>query len=99
MPHDASNPRQVKDAKIRDQLRRENELADVKALMETPVGRRYIWRYIQVCRPMSDPFTGNSETFRNCGLQTIGKMMFAEVLENCPELYMLMAREAKAREE
>lgn len=44
-------------------LRRERELNDIKAVLSTREGRRFIWRLLTIGSLFRTTFTGNSTTF------------------------------------
>ena len=60
----AADENQVKKASEKDRFSREQELLDVKNILSTPHGRRFIWRYLGLAGVFRLSFTGNSETFQ-----------------------------------
>lgn len=79
------------------QLERDQELNEVKSLMEHPAGRRFMWRLLDKSGLFRTSFTGNSTTFFNEGQRNIGLIYMSMINETCPELYHLMVIEAVAR--
>lgn len=77
-------------------MAREQEIADLKTVMSTPDGRRFIWALLGVAGIYRTSFTGNSETFYREGARNVGLRYLALIEENCPELYLLMYGEATA---
>jgi len=57
---------------VHDLERRRNDrhLNDLEFVMGSPSGRRFIWRWMQGSSLFTDPFTGNSQTYHNCGKQS-----------------------------
>ncbi|BCS54773.1 hypothetical protein [Geobacter sp. SVR] len=77
-------------------LRREQQIDDMKAVMSTPEGRRFIWRQLGeagVFRPSfvagSPDTTSFNEGSRNCGL-----LLLAEIMSEAPENFLIMQKEA-----
>lgn len=95
----AADPDQVKKASKKEKFSRSTELADFVMLMRTEFGRRFIWRMLDKTGFQKSSFTGNSYTFFNEGMRNIGLMIWADINEGCPELYIQMVNEAKKEEE
>lgn len=83
----------------RDQLVLQEELDDIKSLMARPEMRRFMWRLLEKAGVNRTSFTGNSTTFFNEGQRNIGLMMLSQILDACPEQYIVMLNEAKAKTE
>ncbi len=83
--------------KQREELRRQQELADLKAILKLPAGRRFIWRLLEDAAPLRDAFTGNSNTYYILGKQAFGRLLMSDILEHYPKEYMRMQSEATAR--
>lgn len=95
----AADEQQVKDAAQKVKRGRDLELEDVRFVMNAPQGRRFMNRLIEFCGVNKSSFTGNSTTFFNEGQRNVGLMVFTDLEESCPDLYLLMRQEAKKREE
>lgn len=89
----AADEDQVKGRKRKDRRIRERELADIKAIMTTQEGRRYMWRMLDKAGIYRSSFTGNSSTFFNEGQRNIGLIILADINESCPDLYLTMIEE------
>ena len=74
---------------------RAKEIEDFNWIMGDARGRRFMWRVLEQTGLYRNPFTGNSQTFFNCGQMNIGQWLMAEIHENCPDAYMTMTKEAK----
>lgn len=75
---------------------RKQEIEDLKHVMSTPAGRRFIWRKIGDYGVFNPCYTPESEGARRAGLELLG-----EVIEECPGEYLKMQSEqmsAKTRE-
>ena len=79
--YDASDPEQVEAARKKAELKREQELADVKALLSHPFGRRFLNRLFNQCNMYSSVFTGNSKTYFNDGARSVGLSVLGDIAE------------------
>lgn len=91
----ASDEAQVSQRKRKDERIRDIELADVKHLMSSREGRRFIWRMLDRTGVYRTSFTGNSTTFFNEGMRNIGLLLMADINEACADMYVQMMMEAK----
>lgn len=84
---------------LKDKLRKEREDDDLKQVMSVEYGRRFIWKILSASGVFhssfsSDPYsTAFNEGARNKGLE-----LFKNVMSVCPDLYLVMAEEAKEQE-
>lgn len=96
----AADPKQVKaaDKKEKEQDRQEGE--DIKSVLSTPAGRRFIWRYLGICGIFQSSYTGESaETFFNEGKRNVGLALLNDVTGVSPEAYLQMMQEAQEEPE
>jgi hypothetical protein len=89
----------IKRAEVVNKTAREQELNDFRHIMQTPEGRRWMWRMLGVTGVFRTSFTGNSTTFFNEGMRNIGLILMTDLNEACPERYQQMMNEARRREE
>ena len=83
---DHDDEKQVGRAQSRHKKRRQIELDDLKKILETPSGRRFVTRLLdQTGLLAADMFTGNSTTFYNLGKRDIGLWMYNEMMSAKPE--------------
>ncbi len=87
--------KQVKNAENRILNGRDREMNDLRSVLSTREGRRFIWRYLGICGLMSETFTGNSGTFHAEGKRSIGVMLNREIAEADADAYILMMKEAQ----
>ena len=92
----AADSEQVKKAQKKAKRDRDRELDDLRRIMDTDHGRRFIWRLLDRAGLYRTSFTGNSETFFREGMRNLGLMVQADIHEACPEKYMLMLTESKS---
>lgn len=86
---------QVKEADRRATDKRAQELADMKAVMGTPAGRRLMWRIVnELCHfdTLSAVHSG-SFTYLNEGERNIGRLLKADAYEAAFKEWQLMEKE------
>ena len=92
----AADREQVEDAEKSEQRRRERELADIYSILQTPGGRRFVWRYLGLCNVFKTSFNhSGSITAFNEGSRNIGLMLLDDVNEASPDSLTVMMKEAK----
>ena len=100
MPHNASDPKQVKDKADAALRARKQELDDVRYLIKTPAGLRYFRKLLGRGSVFTTTFTGNSRTFFNEGARNLALGILADVSEAAPEAIAdLMVRADTEKEE
>lgn len=91
--YNAANPKHVKNRKRDEERISLRDLEAMKFVMTTPLGRHFVWALLGETGIFSQPFTGNSGTFFNCGRQDIGHKLQAQLEENVPREFIEMWRE------
>ncbi|AIN17501.1 hypothetical protein CH54_1410 [Yersinia rochesterensis] len=75
---------------------RQRDINDITYLMGTAEGRRFIWRQLSLSGVFTTSFTGETNsTMFNEGRRNYGLNLFSDVMDACPNEYMIMANEAK----
>lgn len=98
----SADPKQVRNAKKRERIDREQEINDMASILETEAGRRTLWRYLMAAGIFKCSFTGDATTTvfwegnRNIGLKILDDIMLAN-----PAAYhqMYAAQAQRLREE
>lgn len=93
--YNAADEENVRTRKRKDESIRDRELADLKLVMDSLEGRRFVWRLLDKAGVFRTSFTGNSTTFFNEGMRNMGLVVLADVHEACAEQYIQMMTEAK----
>lgn len=96
--YNAAEEAQVKDRKRKDERVRDIELADMRKIMATREGRRFVWRLLDRAGVFRTSFTGNSTTFFNEGMRNMGLMVIGDVMAACADQYVVMMNESKEDE-
>jgi hypothetical protein len=80
----------------KEERRRQREIEDLTKLIDTAHGRRFVWKLLGQCGVFRLSYSGElASTSFNEGQRNIGLGLFAEIMAHCPNLYLLMAEEAK----
>lgn len=90
-----SSEEQQKRLREREALERRRYETDLKAVMGTPTGRRFVWRVIQgFCGSFGKSFNGNTETtiYRE-GRRAVGVELMEEIQRLAPHLWVEMEQE------
>lgn len=91
----AADEQQVERAKERTLSKEEKDANDLRWVLNSKPGRRFMWRLLEECGVYKTSFTGNSATFFNEGMRNIGLKLINEINNNAPEAYLVMLKEAK----
>lgn len=94
----ASDEEQVKGRKRKEDKVRDRELNDLRKVMDSMEGRRFVWRLLEKAGVFRTSFTGNSTTFFNEGMRNMGLMILGDVHEACADAYIRMMNESKESE-
>jgi hypothetical protein len=94
-PYNAADEEIVKTRKRKEESVRDRELHDLRTVMASLEGRRFIWRLLDRAGVFRTSFTGNSTTFFNEGQRNMGLIVLADVHEACADTYIQMMTEAK----
>lgn len=92
----ASDPVSVKAQGILTELRSQREQEDLRQIVSTPVGRRFVRRLLDETGPLQNAMTGNANTYFILGKQEVGKKLMSQLLTEMPEIYTKLVQEAKA---
>lgn len=85
---------QVREAETRMRLADRQALDDLRFVLQTPAGRRFVWRQLERGGPFTSPYRTNSlDMAHACGLSDQARRLWAECFEHCPDLLLVMAKE------
>tara|TARA_R110000796_G_scaffold9078_3_gene31205 strand:- start:6194 stop:6487 length:294 start_codon:yes stop_codon:yes gene_type:complete len=73
------NPLEEQELDSSANTRRDQELEDLRYVMNDKRGRRVLFKLLDRTGVYRNPFTGNSETFFKCGEMNIGQYLIAEM--------------------
>jgi hypothetical protein len=92
----ASSVGQVNEAKLREKLAEDNEMARLKGLLAMPEFRREMWLLLGATHVFDSIFVSSSEIYYRSGQQDVGHWLMQRIAAADPEAYVLMQREAAA---
>lgn len=77
----AGDQEQVNEAEKKIKFNREDELSDLRKILETGYGRRFLWRLMSHCRAYASVCDVNSPhmTYYHSGRQDVGHFLMAEI--------------------
>jgi len=93
----ASDEEQVAKAGKKVKQREDIDVEDLKYIMDTPQGRRFVWRYLGLCGVYRLSFSGEAshETAFKEGARLIGTTLLNDINTASPEAYFKMIEESK----
>jgi hypothetical protein len=92
----ASDESQVKKAEKREAFGRERDTDDLKSVLSTVQGRRFVWKYLEKCGVYTTSFSESPHrTMFLEGQRNIGLMLMADINAADPYLYVKMMNESK----
>lgn len=83
----------VLEAKKRAKTAAKQEADDLKTVMSTVQGRRFVMALLDRTGLFRTSFTGNASTYFNEGRRDVGLRLLADINEQCPELYLTAQQE------
>lgn len=94
-PVDLGDPEQVREREKIAKRRDARVDAGLAKIMADPDTRAWLYHQIDEAGPFRATFTGNSQTFYNCGAQAWAQRMLARLLDTHLDAYVTMMKEAK----
>ena len=95
----AASGKQLRAARKTIRQRKRQEKTDLLFVLDSPEGRRLIWRYLSFCGVNETPFAENANLMAfKCGMQNVGQRILADLVKNSPDAYLLMMQEHKEAE-
>lgn len=92
----ASNKKQVKAATQKEKRVRDRELEDLRAVLLSREGRRFVWRLLSFCKVFGTVFhSSGSQVYYNAGQQDVGHFVLSEVTAVDENKLIEMMREEK----
>ncbi len=91
----AADEVRIKEDRQTQKIRQDKDDNDLRFLLSSDQGRRFIWRILELCGIYKSSFTGSSETFFLEGQRNIGLKLISEVLRVDPESYLKMIKHSK----
>lgn len=89
----ASDYEQIKNAKKKEKITRENELDDIRVVLSSPEGKRFLWRILAKCKTFESIFEQSAKIHYNAGQQDVGHFLMSEIIEADEEILFRMMNE------
>lgn len=92
----AANEDQIKEAEVKVADTREQELDDIRYILASHQGRRFMWRVLGQCYENQDTFDTNAllQSFKS-GKRNVGLFLKAEIISASEDAYLKMMKESK----
>lgn len=85
---------QIKDATRKEKDRRKEEVADLKFILSTVQGKRFLWRLLEQCKTFESVFSPESMRMSySAGRQDLGHYLMAEIMDAEPEAFIEMMKQ------
>ena len=94
-----SDESSVQESAQKSKFTRDQELNDIRSLLNATEGRRFLWRLLTHCGVYKQSFTGNSETFFLEGQRSVGLWALADIMDAEPDAYLRMIKENRKGDE
>lgn len=94
----AADEGQVSSAKGREKRLRERELNDMRHLLQTIQGRRFLWRFMGHCKVFESIWESSAKIHHNAGMQDVGHFVMAEICAANEDAFLQMMKESKQGE-
>lgn len=91
----AASEKQVKSAKDKEKIRRDNELEDIRSVLAIPGGRRFLWWLMKECKVFGTIWVQNAQIHYNSGKQDVGHMIMKEIIDADENAFVELMRENK----
>lgn len=95
MVKNAADPKQVKRAANKEQFKKDNERSDLSKVLETPEGRRVMWRLLEHCKVFGSVWDPSSRIHYYAGKQDVGHFLMAEIVDAGEDYLLAMMKENK----
>lgn len=96
--HNASDPKQVQRNEKNARARRRQQLADLRAVLKLPEGRRVFWALLDHCGVFRSIWNNSALIHFNEGKRDTGLFIMHEIADADPNGLITMMAEANAKE-
>lgn len=79
-------------------MRLKTDLDEMRQIVSTKIGRRFIWNLLCECGIFQSSFDGSSRTFFKEGERNVGLKILTKLHDAHPEAYGTMVKESKGGE-
>jgi len=89
----ASDVQQVKKAGHKEKLKEKEDVKDLKEVLSTREGRRFLWRLLTECKVFSSIWTPSAQIHYFAGRHDLGLWLMAEIENADQEAFLTMLKE------
>lgn len=89
----AANEGQVNQAESKVKFERNQQLDDIRTVISTVQGRRFLWRLLGFCKTFETVWENSARIHYNAGKQDVGHYLLAEINDAGQEAFFTMMRE------
>lgn len=94
MNYNLSDPKEVKRAQEKEDLKRKQELNDIRTVLSNASGKRFVWRLLAECGTFRTVYSpDHSVMSRLSGKQDLGHFLMAEITNADNNLLLKMMRD------
>jgi hypothetical protein len=91
----AASKKQVESAEARQRRLQAREVSDMREILSTSSGRRFLWNLMAKCKTFESVFETSSRIAYNAGQQDIGHFLLAKIDEADAAMFFKMREENK----
>lgn len=98
-PFDASDPKQVNEARKKSGRKKRKRLDMIAGLMDIPEGREWVYEKLAECHVYATTFVPG-DTYMSAyqeGRRSVGLELLADVMSAAEDQFIIMCKEAKGR--
>lgn len=96
--YNAADEEMVEEAEKKQRLAREQELEDIKTILQHPSGIRFFRRFMEEGKIFRTTYTGNSNTYFLEGARNLALKFFSDICECSPnKINEIMIKKTEAR--
>ena len=92
----AADESQVRQAEVNMKLLDEKNFNDLKFILDSDQGRRFMWRVLSECGVFQTSFRTSSEIYYLEGRRSIGLKLLAEIMDCDPQAYIKMSTQKES---
>lgn len=95
-----NDKKQVKTAEQLEEIKRRQQLNDIRTLLSSASGRRFVWRLLEKCNTFASVYSQNpSDMSYLSGQQDLGHFIMSEVVTADEHLMFKLMKEQKKGEQ
>lgn len=98
MSFNAADPKQVAERRVTEISETKLADADLKMVLSTLEGRRFLWRLLSTCGIYRTSFHPSSQIYFNEGVRSVGLNVIADIDRVAPEAMILMMTENSGKQ-